>query len=94
MGLLLELIWLYDNGDMTEEALLISYRAKDGWEVRSRGRATQCLGDGITSVGDRWRQEGRGAGGETDSKKVRVEHSGRIGGTTRLAARRVPKAVI
>ena len=28
--------------------------------------------DGIASVGESWREEGRGAGGETDSRIIRV----------------------
>ena len=65
---------------------------RDGWEVWSRGRATQRLRDGIASVGERWREEGRRAGARLISEEVAL-HSGRIGGATRLAARGVPEAV-
>ena len=51
----MKLFRLYGNGDLTEEAPLMSFRGKDGWEVWSRGRATQCLRDGIASIGERWR---------------------------------------
>ena len=93
VGLLVELFRLYGNGDLTEEAPLMSFRGKDGWEVWSRGRATQCLRDGIASVGERWREEERGVGARLIPKQI-VLHSGRIGGATRLAAREVPEAVI
>ena len=33
VGLLVELFRLYGNGDLTEEAPLMSFRGKDGWEV-------------------------------------------------------------
>ena len=89
----MELFRLYGNGDLTEEARLMSFRGKDGWKVRSRGRATQCLRDGMASVGERWREEGRGAGARLIPDEFAL-HSGRIGGATRLAARGVPEAVI
>ena len=89
----MELFRLYGNGDLTEEAPLMSFRGKDGWEVWSRGRATQCLRDGIASVGERWREKGRGAGAILIPEEFAL-HSGRIGGATRLAARGVPEAVI
>ena len=83
----------YDNGDLTEEAPLMSFRGKDSWEVWSRGRAIQCLRDGIASVGGRWREEGRGAGARLIPEEFAF-HSRRIGGATRLAARGVPEVVI
>ena len=55
VGLLVELFRLYGNGDLTEETPLMSFRGKDGWEVWSRGPATQRLRDGIESPGERWR---------------------------------------
>ena len=48
--------------------------------------------EGIASVGERWR-EGRGAGARLIPEEFAL-HSGRIGGATRPAARRVPEAVI
>ena len=89
----MELFRLYDHGDLTEEAPLIPFRAKDGWEVWSRGRATQCLRDGIASVGERWREEGRGAGARLIPEEFAL-HSGRIVGATKLAARGVTEAVV
>ena len=93
VGLLVELFRLYGNGNLTEEAPFMPIRGKDGWEVWSRGRATQCLRDGIASVGERWTEEGRGAGATLIPEEFSL-HSGRIGGATRLAARGVPEAVI
>ena len=93
VGLLVELFRLYGNGDLMEEAPLISFRGKDGWKVWSKGRAIQCLRDGIASVKERWREEGRGAGARLIPEEFAL-HSGRIGGATRLAARRLPEAVI
>ena len=69
-GLLVELFRLYGNGDLTEEAPLMSFRGNDGWEVWSRGRANQCFRDGTASVGQRW--ERGGEGGETDFRIIRV----------------------
>ena len=71
----------------------MSFRGKDGWEVWSRGRATPWLRDDIASVGERWREEGRGAGARLIPDEFGL-HSGRTGGATRLAARGVPEAVI
>ena len=89
----MELFRLYGNGDLPEEAPLMSFRGKEGWEVWSRGRATQCLRDGIASVGERWREEGRGARARLIPEEL-VLHSERIGGATKLVARGVPEAVI
>ena len=68
------------------------------WEVWSRGQVTQCLRNGIASVGERWRKEGRRAGARLVPEEF-VLHSGRIGGATRMAARELaarglPEAVI
>ena len=49
--------------------------------------------DGKGRVGERWRDEGRGAGAKLIPAKFTL-HSGRIGEATRLAARGVPEAVI
>ena len=89
----MELLRLHGNGDLTEEAPLMPFRGKDGWEVWSRGRATQCSRDGIPSVGERWREEGRGAGARLIQEEFEL-HSGRIAGATRLAPRGVPEAVL
>ena len=69
----------------------MSYRGRDGWEVW--GRATQCLRQGIASVGERWRDDGGGGAGETCSRRIRIafgEH--RRGGKT--CRERVPEAEI
>ena len=49
--------------------------------------------EGIVSVGERWRGDGRGAGARRIPENFAL-HSGRIGGATRLAARTVPQVVI
>ena len=84
---------MYNNEDLTEEAPLMSYRRNDGWEVWSRGRATQCLREGIASVGGGWRKEGREAGARLIPEEFAL-HSKILGGATQLAARGVPEAVI
>ena len=89
----MELFRLYGNGDLTEEAPLMSFRGKGGWEIWSRGRATKCLRDGTASVAKRWREEEKGAGARLIPEEFAL-HSGRIGGATKLAARGVPEAVI
>ena len=48
---------------------------------------------GIADVGGRWRNEGRGAGARRVPEAFSL-HSGRIGGGTRLAEKRVPEAMI
>ena len=93
VGLLVELFKMYKGSALTGEAPLMSYRGTDGWGVWSRGRATKCLRKGIARVGERWKGEGRGAGARLIPEEFAL-HSGRIGGATRLAARRVPEAVI
>ena len=93
VGLLVEQFRLYGNGDLTAETPLMSFRGKDGWEVLSRGRATQCLRDGIASVEERWREEGRGAEAKRIPEKF-ASHLGMIGGATRLAACGVLEAII
>ena len=57
------------------------------------GADNPMLREGIESVGERWREEGRGAGSRLIPQKIAL-HSGKIGGATRLAARRVPEVVI
>ena len=90
-SLLVEHFRLCVNGDSKEEAPLMSPREEDDWEVWSRGRAIQCLRDGIASVGERWIEEGRGAGARLILEQF-VLPSGRIGGATRrLAAKGVKK---
>ena len=88
----MELSWLYNNGDLTEEAPLMSDGGNDGWDVWSRARATLCLREGIASVGERWREEGRGVGAKRIPEELAL-HSGRMGRATRLAARGVLEAV-
>ena len=48
---------------------------------------------GIADVRGRWRDEGKGAGVRLVPEEFSL-HSARIGGGTRLAATRVPEAVI
>jgi len=93
VGLLVELFGMYNDGELTGEAPLMSYRGTEGWRVWGRGQATRCLRDGIANVGRKWRDEGRGAGAKLIPEEFAL-HSGRIGGATRLAANRVPEAVI
>ena len=57
------------------------------------GKASQCLRKGLGIVGRRWREEGKGAGASLTPEEFAL-HSGRIEGSTRLATRRGPEAVI
>ena len=85
---------MYGNGNLPEEPSLISSTmGKDGWEVWSRRRASQCLRDGIARVEDRWTEEGRGAGTSLTYEEF-AYYSGRIGGGTGLAQRGVPEALV
>lgn len=93
VGLLVELFSMYSSGELKGEAPLMAFRGEEGWRVWSRGQATQCLRSGIADVGGKWRVEGRGAGARLIPEEFAL-HSGRIGGATRLAAKRVPEAVI
>ena len=93
VGPLVEPFIMYNDGELTGEAPLMSYRATEGWRIWDRGQATRCLRDGIASVGRTWRDEGRGSGAKLILEKFAL-HSGRIGGATKLAAERVREAVI
>ena len=93
VGLLVKLFSMDVSAELTGEAPLMSYRAAEGWSVRSRGQATQRSRSGIANVGGKWREEGRGAGA-TPIPEDSALHSGKIGGGTRLAAKRVQEAVI
>ena len=79
MGLLVELFRMYNDGELTGEAPLMSYRGTDGWRVWSRGKATQCFRKGLASGGRRWREEERGAGASLIPEEFAL-HSGRLGG--------------
>ena len=92
VGLLVKLLSMDVSAELTGEAPLMPYRAAEGWSVRSRGQATQCSRSGIANVGGKWREEGRGAGA-TPIPEDSALHSGKIGGGTRLAAKRVQEAV-
>ena len=74
---------MYNIEELTEDAPLMSYCERGGWETWSRGRATQCMRGGIASVGEVWGQEMEGARArpipETFALKSEI-----IGGTTRL----------
>ena len=71
----------------------VKKRGREGWRVWSRGQATRCLRSGIEDVGGRWRNERRGSGARLVPEEFAL-HSGRIGGATRLAAKRISEAVI
>ena len=93
VGLLLELFWLYGNGNVTEEAPLMTCGGKGDWEDSSRGRAPQCLRDGIASVGEKREEEGRGTGSRIYPEEFSW-NSGTVGGATRLTAIGVPEDAI
>ena len=71
----------------------MAYRVAEGLTVWSRGQATQCLRSGIADVGGKWKEEGMDPGARLIPEDFALQ-SGRIGVATRLAAKRVPEAVI
>ena len=64
------------------------YWKRDCWEVKSRGRENQCVKQGIASVGERWKEESRGATARGIPYDFAL-HSGRIWRAIRLPARSV-----
>ena len=57
---------------------MASYQEKEGWRVRSRGKATQCSRNGIAGVARKWRDERRGAEARLIPEEFAL-HCGRIG---------------
>ena len=68
-------------------------RGSEGSRLWFRGQGTRYFRPAIEDLGGKWRDEGRGAGAKLIPEKNAL-HAGRIGGGTRLAAKRVPEAVI
>ena len=66
---------------------------RDCWKVWSRGRPNQCFKQSIASVGERWKEEGRGATARRIPNDFSL-HSGKIWRAIRLPARRVLEVVI
>ena len=84
---------MYDSRQLTGEAPFIFFRGAEGWKVRSRGQANQCLKSGIADVGRRWMDEGRGVGARLMMEELALNWA-RIEGATILAAAGVQEAVI
>ena len=74
---------MYNNEELTENAPVMSYWERGGWEAWFRERATPCMRGGIAGVGEIWGQELKGAKSRPIPETFALR-SGIIGGATRL----------